>query len=159
MAMPRKIPVEFGVAFPNGAYAVGEVQPVRDYDKSTRERLVQAVDPDTGLLLWSVEVVDGDPDAKKSNRTLSVKITAKVQPVLPEALTGLPFTPVEFDKLTATAYIEENGDPAGLLTPGVHQGTLASVFCIPATGNFLIDGAANLPGPGATSLPGSLSLF
>ncbi|RYP88674.1 plasmid replication, integration and excision activator [Nocardioides guangzhouensis] len=110
MAMPRKIPVEFGVAFPNGAYAVGEVQPVRDYDKSTRERLVQAVDPDTGLLLWSVEVVDGDPDAKKSNRTLSVKITAKVQPVLPEALTGLPFTPVEFDKLTATAYIEENGD-------------------------------------------------
>jgi hypothetical protein len=56
-------------------------------------------------------------------------------------------------------YIEENGDPAGLLTPGVHQGTLASVFCIPATGNFLIDGAANLPGPGATSLPGNLSLF
>ena len=110
MAMPRKIPVEFGVAFPSGAYAVGEVQPVRDYDKSTRERLVQAVDPETGLLLWSVEVVDGDPEAKKSNRTMSVKITAKVQPVLPEALSGLPFTPVEFDKLTATAYIEENGD-------------------------------------------------
>ena len=110
MAMPRKIPVEFGVAFPHGAYAVGEVQPVRDYDKSTRERLVQAVDPETGLLLWSVEVVDGDPEAKKSNRTLSVKITAKVQPVLPDALAGLPFTPVEFDKLTATAYIEENGD-------------------------------------------------
>ncbi|GAB3774549.1 hypothetical protein FB382_003777 [Nocardioides ginsengisegetis] len=110
MAMPRKIPVEFGVAFPYGAYAVGEVQPVRDYDKSTRERVVQAADPDTGVPLWSVEVVDGDPEAKKSNRTMSVKITAKVQPVLPEALTGLPFTPVEFDKLTATAYIEENGD-------------------------------------------------
>lgn len=110
MAMPRKIPVEFGVAFPFGAYAVGEVQPVRDYDKSTRERIVQAVDPETGQPLWSVEVVDGDPEAKKSNRTMSVKITAKVQPVLPEALSGLPFTPVEFDKLTATAYIEENGD-------------------------------------------------
>ena len=37
MAMPRKLPVEFGTAFPYGAYAVGEVQPVRDYDKSTRE--------------------------------------------------------------------------------------------------------------------------
>ena len=110
MAMPRKIPVEFGVAFPHGAYAVAEVQPVRDYDKSTREKLVQAVDPDTGLLLWSVEVVDGDPEAKKSNRTMAVKITAKVQPVLPEALAGLPFTPVEFDNLTATAYIEESGD-------------------------------------------------
>ena len=110
MAMPRKIPVDFGLAFPHGAYAVGEVQPVRDYDKSTRERVVQAIDPDTGLLLWSVDVVDGDPDARKSNRTMSVKITARVQPVLPEALSGLPFTPVEFDKLTATAYIEESGD-------------------------------------------------
>lgn len=110
MAMPRKLPVEFGVAFPYGAYAVGEVQPIRDYDRSTKEKPVQAVDPDTGLLLWQVEVVDGDPDAKKSNRTMGVKITAKVQPVLPESLAGLPFTPVEFDKLTATAYIEEKGD-------------------------------------------------
>ncbi len=110
MAMPRKLPVEFGVAFPFGAYAVGEVQPVKDYDKSTRERPIQAVDPDTGLLLWAVDVVDGDPEAKKSTRTMSVKVTAKVQPVLPESLTGLPFTPVEFEKMTATAYIEENGD-------------------------------------------------
>lgn len=110
MTIPRKLPVEFGVAFPQGAYAVGDVQPVRDYDKSTKDRIVQAIDPDTGLLLWAVEVVDGDPEAKKSNRTMSVKITAKVQPVLPEALSGLPFTPVEFDRLTATAYIEEKGD-------------------------------------------------
>jgi len=110
MAMPRKLPVEFGLAFPYGAYAVGEVQPVRDYDKSTKDRIIQAVDPDTGLLLWSVEVVDGDPEAKKSTRTMSVKVLARVQPVLPEALSGLPFTPVEFEKLTATAYIEESGD-------------------------------------------------
>jgi len=110
MAMPRKIPVEFGLVFPHGAYAVGEVQPVRDYDRSTRDQVIQATDPDTGLLLWSIEVVDGDPEAKKSNRTLSVKVAAKVQPVLPEGLSGLPFTPVEFDKLSATAYIEANGD-------------------------------------------------
>ena len=38
------------------------------------------------------------------------RVSAKVQPVLPEGLAGLPFTPVEFDNLTATAYIEENGD-------------------------------------------------
>jgi hypothetical protein len=110
MAMPRKLPVEFGVAFPYGAYAVGEVQPLRDYDRSTKDNVVQMVDPDTGLPVWLVEVVDGDPEAKKSTRTLAVKITAKVQPVLPEGLSGLPFTPVEFDKLTATAYIEEKGD-------------------------------------------------
>ena len=51
MAMPRKIPVEFGLAFPYGAYAVGEVQPVRDYDKSTRERVVQAADLGHGVCL------------------------------------------------------------------------------------------------------------
>jgi hypothetical protein len=56
-------------------------------------------------------------------------------------------------------YIEESGVPAGTLVPGPHTGTLASVFCIPATGNFIIDGAANLPGPGATSLPGTLELL
>ena len=55
-------------------------------------------------------MVDGDPEAKKSTRTMWVKVTAKVQPVLPESLSGLPFTPVEFEKMTATAYIEENGD-------------------------------------------------
>ena len=110
MVMPRKVPLPFDVVFPFGAYAVGEVQPVKDYDKSTRERMLQAVDPDTGLLIWSVDVVDADPDARKATRTMSVKITAKVQPVLPEAPEGVPFRPVEFDKLTATAYIEENGD-------------------------------------------------
>ena len=110
MVMPRKVPVEFGVVFPYGAYAVGEISPVRDYDRSTRENPVQATDPDTGLLVWAVDVVDADPEAKKSTRTMTVKVAAKVQPVLPEAAEGMPFRPVEFDKLTATAYIEENGN-------------------------------------------------
>ncbi|HWP65419.1 MAG TPA: hypothetical protein VNO26_05850 [Candidatus Limnocylindria bacterium] len=59
-------------------------------------------------------------------------------------------------------YIEEIGSPAGLLTPGPHAVTLASTFCIPSVGGslgFLINGAANLPGPGATSLPGTLELL
>ena len=110
MAMPRKVPVEFGVVFPYGAYAVGEVTQVKDYDRSTREVPVQATDQETGLPVWSVDVVDADPEAKKATRMMSVKIGAKVQPVLPEAPEGVPFRPVEFDKMTATAYIEENGD-------------------------------------------------
>src|SRR5262249_51824090 len=52
--------------------------------------------------------------------------------------------------------ITENGDPAGSITVGVPAtATLASVFCIPATGNQLIDGTAALAGPGAVSLPGT----
>jgi hypothetical protein len=62
----------------------------------------------------------------------------------------------------AIDYIGEVGSPGGSLTPGTHPATLASVFCIPSVGGslgFLINGAANLPGPGATSLPGTLQLL
>jgi hypothetical protein len=55
-------------------------------------------------------------------------------------------------------YINEIGAAGGPLTPGTHPATLASTFCIPAVGGklgFLINGAADLPGPGATSLPGT----
>jgi hypothetical protein len=63
----------------------------------------------------------------------------------------------------APDYIEEVGSPAGTVTVGgsAESGTLASVFCIPSVGGslgFLINGAANLPGPGATSLPGTFAL-
>jgi hypothetical protein len=110
MAMPRKVPVSFDTVFPHGAYLVGEISPVRDYDRSTKDNLVQATDPDTGLPVWAVDVVDADPEATKSTRTMTVKVAAKVQPVLPASDNGLPFRPVEFDKMTATAYIEENGN-------------------------------------------------
>jgi hypothetical protein len=59
-------------------------------------------------------------------------------------------------------YIEEVGSPAGIVDATPSPATLASVFCIPSVGGslgFLINGAANLPGPGATSLPGTLALL
>jgi len=49
--------------------------------------------------------------------------------------------------------IKENGTPAGDLTDGnPHPSVLGSVFCIPATHNAAIDGAADLPGPGGITL-------
>jgi hypothetical protein len=57
-------------------------------------------------------------------------------------------------------YIEARGaDAAGLADGGAGvAGRLASVFCIPGTGNGLIDGAADLPGPGEVTLPGEFEL-
>ena len=56
--------------------------------------------------------------------------------------------------------ITENGSPANACiadgTP--HTSTLVSVFCIPPTFNGLVDGAGDLPGPGAVALPGSTQL-
>ena len=108
MAMPRKINIQFGEVFPYGVYAVSEVTQVRDFDRSTKDRPVYSVDEDSGLNVWSVDVMDGDPEARKADRQLSIKILSKQQPVLPPA-NGLPFTPVEFDGMTATPYVAENG--------------------------------------------------
>ena len=36
--------------------------------------------------------------------------------------------------------------------------TLAGTFCIPSSGNPLVDNIENLPGPGAVSVPGSVSV-
>ena len=53
--------------------------------------------------------------------------------------------------------IVETGSPAGPLTTGgaAKPATLVSIFCIPPSFNSLVDSAADLPGPGAVSLPGT----
>ena len=56
--------------------------------------------------------------------------------------------------------ITETGVPAGDMTDHfAHSSTLVSVFCIPLTFNAVIDGAADLPGPGAVSLPGHAQIL
>ena len=104
MAVTGQIPVEFGAVFPHGVYAAGRIEMVRDFDRSSGDRVVQQADKHTGLPLWVVEVIDADPDARQ--RTVKVKIAAQVQPVLPSPAPGSPFTPVEFDGMTATPYVD-----------------------------------------------------
>jgi len=59
---------------------------------------------------------------------------------------------------TACRTITEKGSQS-MITPGVPSATtLASTFCIGATGNGLVDASADLPGPGAVSLPGTFNL-
>jgi hypothetical protein len=106
VAISRRIPLAFEVAFPYGAYLVSEVSPVFDFEKSTRDNKVQQVDKDTGKLLWQLDVLDADPEAKRSAKTVSVKIAANQQPVPPGNDGGSPFTPVEFTGLTALPWIE-----------------------------------------------------
>lgn len=107
MAINGRFRVSMADVFPAGAFVVGEVEAVRDFDKSTPERFVQAKDKETGELVWSVPVLDADESAPKSAKTVVVKISAPVQPVPPEAVAGLPFRPVEFDGLTVTPYVDD----------------------------------------------------
>ena len=104
MAIQGPIPVEFGTMFPDGAFAAGGFEMVRDFDRSQGDRVVQQVDKHTGLPLWVVEVIDADPEARQ--RTVKVKVAAQVQPVLPPQPPGSPFTPVEFEGMTVTPYVD-----------------------------------------------------
>lgn len=95
MALQGPIPVQFGQVFPDGAYAAGSFEMVRDFDRSTADRVVQQTEKDSGLPLWAVEVIDAQEDARQ--RTVKVKVAAQVQPVLPPPVPGSPFTAVEFE--------------------------------------------------------------
>ncbi|SFO37813.1 hypothetical protein SAMN05216207_104916 [Pseudonocardia ammonioxydans] len=130
MAIKNKFPVAMGDVFPHGAFVVSDVEPVRDFDKSAPGRPVQQTDKESGLPVWSVSVLDADPEARRSDKTVTVKIAATHQPVPPEAAAGLPIRPVEFDGLTVTPYVQETGGrprvafsfrAAGMRAPGNHR--------------------------------------
>jgi hypothetical protein len=104
MAMQGPISVEFGMVFPSGVYAAGGFEKVRDFDRSSGDRMVQQADKHSGLPLWVVEVIDADPQARQ--RTVKVKVAAEYQPVLPSPTPGSPFTAVEFEGMTATPYVD-----------------------------------------------------
>jgi hypothetical protein len=118
--------VEFGQAFPDGVYAAGGFEPVRDFDASKDGRFVQSKDKASGLPLWQVEVIDADQNARA--RTVKVKVPSQVQPVLPSGPAGMPFVPVEFTGLTVTPYVTQAGKlgyslkAAGVRSPGRPSG-------------------------------------
>src|SRR4051812_19977124 len=104
MAIQGPIPVEFDFVFPHGAFAV-EVAASQDYDEATRRVTGQARDKVTGDLVWVVDVIDADPQAR--NKAVKVKVNAPVCPTLPPELAGTPFRPVVFDQMTVTPYVED----------------------------------------------------
>jgi hypothetical protein len=84
MAIQRELTVSFDEVFSHGAWLVSAVQPVRDYDRSSREVTVQEVLRDEAgqpVLLdgeqqgvWQVEVMDGDEEVTGETKKVRVKI-------------------------------------------------------------------------------------
>jgi hypothetical protein len=109
MAVNGPFKVECGELFPHGLGIVSEVEPLADFDKSSKDNRVQARDKDTGLPLWQVEVLDFDQQARE--KTFKVKIAAAVQPVPPESVVQVPVRPVVLEGLTVTPYIKEGNRP------------------------------------------------
>ncbi len=84
------------------AWAMGTVEPERDWDKSSDQRFVQKVDAVTGLKVWSVVVAD---PASQTQR--KVQILCDDEPVLPEPSPGFPFVGMEFVGLTVRPWLND----------------------------------------------------
>lgn len=110
MAVQQRLRVAMDDVFPNGAFLVGEVTAAEDYEiKQAGNADPQVRDKVSGERVWNVRVLDADPETRRGQAEVTVKIAAPHVPVPPEALPGLPFRPVEFDGLTITPYIDTNG--------------------------------------------------
>ena len=132
MSVQGPFKVDCGELFPHGLGVVGEVSALDDFDKSTKEKRVQAHDKESGLPLWQVEVLDFDPQAR--DKTFRVKVAAAVQPVPPDAVAGAPVRPAILEGLSVTPYIKEGPRPriayslrcTGLVAPGRRAETKAA---------------------------------
>jgi len=132
MSVQGPFKIDCGELFPHGLGVISEVSSLDDFDKSTRDNRVQARDKDTGLPLWSVEVLDFDPQARE--KTYRVKVASVVQPVPPDAVAGAPVRPVVLEGLTITPYIKDGPRPriayslrcTGLVAPGRRAETKAA---------------------------------
>jgi hypothetical protein len=107
-----RFPVDFDQVFPQGAYIVGEVVPVKEYqsqeDKARNRPVRPRIDEATGLPIYKVTIAD--PSAEKDReKSITVEIAAKVQPVPPAAVGDLPFRPVVLEGLTVQPRAEASG--------------------------------------------------
>lgn len=124
MSVQGPFKVEFNEVFPHGCAVVGEVSAMVDFDLSTRENRVQAKDKESGLPVWTVDVMDFDPEARE--RTFKVKIASPVQPVPPEATNGMPVRPVYLENLTVTPYLKEVGNGRSRIAYSLRASGLAA---------------------------------
>jgi len=100
--------VECSEVFPFGVGMVGVVQPLADFERSTRENKIQQLDPNSGQPVWIVDVIDFDPEARE--RTFKVKILSRSEPQSPPAVEGpVPVRPVHLEGLQVMPYQKSLG--------------------------------------------------
>ncbi|HEY0449453.1 hypothetical protein [Actinophytocola sp.] len=114
MAVPygTRFAVEFDLLFPQGVYIVGDIVPVTEYqsqeDKARNRPVRPRIDEATGMPIYKVTIAD--PSAEKDrDKSITVEIAAKVQPVPPAAVGNLPFRPVILEGLTVQPRAEASG--------------------------------------------------
>ncbi len=105
--MQRRIGIKQFEHFTHPLLLVGEVEPRRDFEKSSKDNPVQEVDKESGVRVWEAEVVNTDPEARKADRSFTVKIVAERQPVPPESADASGMRPVVFAHLEAMPWLDD----------------------------------------------------
>ena len=108
----RRFEIPFDELYPEGLYLVGEIQPVTEYqsqeDKARNRPVRPRTDEVTGLPLFRGTFAD--PSAEKDrDKSVQIEFAAKVQPVPPPAVPGIPFRPVVLEGLTMQPRAEASG--------------------------------------------------
>ena len=109
MAIQGPFKIDCTDLFPYGVAVCSAVTAQSDFEASTATNKVQSRDRNSGQLVWVVDVLDFDPDARE--RTFKVKVLADVQPVPPEVMPGTPLRPVYLEGLQMTPYIKDGNFP------------------------------------------------
>lgn len=109
MAIQGPFKIDCTDLFPYGVAVCSAVTAQGDFEASTATNKVQSRDRNSGQLVWVVDVLDFDPDARE--RTFKVKVLADVQPVPPEVMAGTPLRPVYLEGLQMTPYIKDGNFP------------------------------------------------
>jgi hypothetical protein len=114
MGAPKnlRLPADFDEWFPQGLFLVGEIVPVTEYqsqeDRARNRPVRPRIDEATGLPLFRGTFAD--PAAEKDReKSVTVEFAAKVQPVPPAAVAGLPFRPVVLEGMTVAPRAETSG--------------------------------------------------
>jgi hypothetical protein len=103
--MSDEYAIEMRQAFVDGvAYAMGRIEPEKDWDRSSPAKFVQKVDPGTGLKVWSLVVANPGSATQRK-----IKLLCDDEPVIPEASGAMPFVPVEFVGLAIRPWLDDRG--------------------------------------------------
>jgi hypothetical protein len=138
--LTMKVPVPFDYVFPHGALCLG-VEPVRDFDAKGKDE--QARDRETGERLWSVRVLDLDPDAGRfgSSKEVKVKLALPHQPVPPASMVpGYP-PAVEFTGVTVTPYVDQQRKCTDRCRARLAWSVRAESMTAPAAPALAVEGA------------------
>ncbi|MEV4317816.1 hypothetical protein [Actinocrispum sp. NPDC049592] len=150
MAVPHghRFEIDFDTMFPHGLFLIGELQPLTEYqsqeDRARNRPVRPRIDEATGFPLF--KGMFADPSAEKDrDKSLSIEFAAKVQPVPPQSIPGMPFVPVRLEGLTVQPRAEASGQAKWV------------TWVVRATGMRAVDAPATSRGSKSGSASGDAS--